>query len=361
MKIAMMSGALVNAGDFLIEHRSKALLEKFVPNAVVRSFKTNLSYDDAVDELNEYDLIVFAGGPFSLTEYSKHVPFVKNLTRLQVPVTIMGQGWYGKTISEKELYHRFFCPRTKEVFNFIAENSVPLGCRDWYTVHFLKSQGYHNTMMTGCPAWYDLDYIDGLCVNKPLDSNNFPYICISDTARGVPMTIPFMKAIAIYLRGKYPESSIQMVFHRLLEGKEELIESGFLEKYNLRYTEISGSVEGLSIYDNCSLHIGFRVHAHIYNLSRGNISILINEDARGVGVNDALGIRNITLRPFSEIAETGILPQELDDFIKLIDDYIEYIISSDFLQYRIACSNIQFYFKRMQQFIRKLEVLALSK
>lgn len=361
MKIAMMSGALVNAGDFLIGNRSRALFEKFIPNAEVSTFKTNIDYNNRVDELNEHDLVVFAGGPYSLHEYSRHVPFVSDLTRLKTPVVIMGQGWYGKTALEKELYHRFFCERTKEVFCFIAQNDVPIGCRDWQSVRFLKNQGYHNTLMTGCPAWYDLSHIDDLCVNERIACEGIQRICISDMGRWVPVAVPYMKALAVYLRKKYPKASICMVFHRLLEGKEELVEQGFLEKYGLEYADITGNVEGFSVYDDCSLHIGFRVHAHIYNLSRGNVSILINEDARGAGVNDALGIQNITLREFYEISETEMLPSGTDDFIKTIDDYLQYIFNSDFLQYRNACSNIQFYYKKMQKFIKQIEVLALSR
>ena len=361
MKIAMMSGALVNAGDFLIGVRSKALLERFISNAEVQIFKTNVSYNNRIDELNEYDLIVFAGGPHLLHEYPKHVPFVSDLTKVKSPVVIMGQGWYGKTAVEKELYHMFFSKETREFFSYIAQNAAPIGLRDWQSVRFLKNQGYHNTLMTGCPAWYNLSYIDNLYVNEHISQDGVQRICIADTARGVPMTIPFMKALAIFMREKYPKSSICMVFHRLLDGKEELVEQSFLKKYDLEYVDIAGSADGLSIYDNCSLHIGFRVHAHIYNLSRGNISILINEDARGAGVNDALGIQNITLRPFSDIAETGILLHEMDDFIQSIDDYLQYIFDSDFLQYRNACLNIKFYYKRMQKFIRQIETLALSK
>ena len=62
MKLALMSGAFVNAGDFLIEDRCKALLEKFVPNAEVDVLKRNVSYDDKIDCLNSYDALIFGGG-----------------------------------------------------------------------------------------------------------------------------------------------------------------------------------------------------------------------------------------------------------------------------------------------------------
>lgn len=62
MKIALLSGAFVNAGDFLIEQRSKVLLETNIPNVQVDVLKRNRCYDDKIDMLNGYDMIVFGGG-----------------------------------------------------------------------------------------------------------------------------------------------------------------------------------------------------------------------------------------------------------------------------------------------------------
>lgn len=79
MKVALMSGAYINAGDFLIENRSKALIEKFVKNAEVDILKRNIAYDDKMDMLNNYELIVFGGGPgFQRKMYPDAMPFVQN-------------------------------------------------------------------------------------------------------------------------------------------------------------------------------------------------------------------------------------------------------------------------------------------
>ena len=63
MRIALMSVAYKNSGDFLIEARSKALLEYCLDDVKIDVFKRDISYDDKVEELNKYDLIVFGGGP----------------------------------------------------------------------------------------------------------------------------------------------------------------------------------------------------------------------------------------------------------------------------------------------------------
>lgn len=58
MKIALMSGAYVNAGDFLIEKRSRELLEANLPDVRVDILKRNVSYDGKLELLNSYDLLV---------------------------------------------------------------------------------------------------------------------------------------------------------------------------------------------------------------------------------------------------------------------------------------------------------------
>ena len=63
MKIVLMSGAYVNAGDFLIEQRCLRLLEKYLPKAQVDVWKRNISCEGRLEELRAYDLIVFGGGP----------------------------------------------------------------------------------------------------------------------------------------------------------------------------------------------------------------------------------------------------------------------------------------------------------
>ena len=96
MQIALMSGAYVNAGDFLIEERCISLLLANISGAQVDIFKRNISYDDKIDILNAYDLIIFGGGPgFQKNVYPDKMPFVSDIDRITTPIAIMGWGWKG--------------------------------------------------------------------------------------------------------------------------------------------------------------------------------------------------------------------------------------------------------------------------
>lgn len=356
MKIVLMSGAYVNAGDFLIEQRCLRLLEKYLPKAQVDVWKRNISCEGRLEELRAYDLIVFGGGPgYQKNLYPDAVPFVSDLSSLKTPVVIMGWGWKGKDISDQSIYKQRL---SESMIRFVknAENfgGGGLGCRDWYTVRFLKNLGFHKYSMTGCPAWYDLDVLEGLHVDKKQIKSDVSNICISDAAF---ISHKWMLApLAVHLRRKYPKAKIQLIFHRGIKDRGKALRNPlFWEKYQLGYKDISGSAEGFSVYDACDLHIGFRVHAHIYSLSRGKISVLINEDARGNGVNEALGIQNICL-PLQGKLSGKVLPRKnMQVLLKAVDDYLDYLCDTDYLQYENACMNIRHYYENMREFVQGFE------
>ena len=54
--------------------------------------------------------------------------------------------------------------------------------------------------------------------------------------------------------------------------------------------DTSYGLEKVSFYEECDLHVGYRVHGHIYFLAKRKPSFLIHEDGRGRGASEALGL-----------------------------------------------------------------------
>jgi len=223
-----------------------------------------------------------------------------NLDDIKTKIVAIGLGWYGGFGIDgfnHTLYESYkYTEKTRLLLDRIEKDSV-LSCRDLLSVRSLKNNGYKNILMTGCPAWYDIENINKTTLR---DGINLPYkkICISDP--GNKRNTDAAYKVTEFLRKKYPEAHINFVFHRgihhdkltdksLSEKYEELV--GKLEKLGgVDICDISYGTEGFKIYDDCDIHIGFRVHAHIYNLSKRNISLLIEEDGRGAGQNEVLGL-----------------------------------------------------------------------
>ena len=57
---------------------------------------------------------------------------------------------------------------------------------------------------------------------------------------------------------------------------------------------MAGNLDAMSAYDACDLHVGYECHAHVYMFGIRAPSVLIAEDARGIGFNYTLGVGGVT-------------------------------------------------------------------
>lgn len=241
----------------------------------------------------------------------------------------------------------------------VDKDGLGLGCRDLFTVRSLQKDNLNNLHMTGCPAWYDLDYIDKSSFRH---DSQIKSIYISDPAN-LSNTI-YIAPIITLLKEKFPGANIRFIFHR---GIQKSVVS-IIDKFSdVSYVDISGSSEGFRIYDKCDLHVGFRVHAHIYNLSIRNKTILIEEDGRGTGVDESLGL--VSIKAFSDLTFPRLI--NLKDIYKifrhrpiilqnehLIDElslYIDCLCQTDFQYIRNAFILQRQYFTNMISFIKKIK------
>jgi hypothetical protein len=75
----------------------------------------------------------------------------------------------------------------------------------------------------------------------------------------------------------------------------------------------AGSTRKLNLYDQCDLHVGYRVHAHLDFLSRRKASLLLQEDARGVGQSLTLGTDDVNARDADALDQVG---ERLDAYLR---------------------------------------------
>ena len=105
IKLCLMSGAFLNAGDFLIERTSLDLIKHFIPNSDVMVLKrVQEDYTDKIGMLNQFDAIIFAGGPIYQTKiYPNGIPFVKKeaLGGVKIPIFFSGGGAKGDVYLQK--------------------------------------------------------------------------------------------------------------------------------------------------------------------------------------------------------------------------------------------------------------------
>lgn len=345
--ILFIHGAVKNAGDFLIAYRSQKLLESLISNCNISSFyeKTDFGDKKYKEILDNSFSIVFAGGPFFTNNiFPNDVTHYEKLLELKIPMINVGGGWFGKDDSRESVENYHLNQESISVLNKIISDSGCLSCRDNYTIKALEANGLTNAALHGCPAWYDIDFVNEEKLSMP---TSIKRICVSDPARETndELIIPLFD----YLRRTFPCAEMVFVYHRDVRDNQD-IKRYFVEK-QVRVVYIADDYKGFSIYDSCQLHIGFRVHAHIYNLSHRNLSVLIEEDGRGAGVDEALGLSRIhSYKRVSDI--NNIVRYERNySYINEIEEWLVRCRETDCEDYKKAFTKMKICFEKMSKHI----------
>ena len=291
-----LSGAKKNVGDFLIGDRAVNLLRIHRPDVEIDIWDRWQSLDNRLDEINASRALILGGGPaYQRSLYPGVFPLVSDLSQIKIPIVPMGLGWGGRSMLSINEF-QFSDVALKAIKKFhggIAFSS----CRDHLTLAILQQNQIHNVLMTGCPAWYEPSYI-GAAFHKP---KHFEKIVI--TTAQAPEFVSHNIKLVDSVRLAYPEAQIYCVFHRGIEKDQytpaaeatrlQAIKDAAVAS-NCEIIDAAYDLEKIGFYKECDLHIGYRVHAHIYFLSVKRPSFLFHEDGRGVGVSSVLGLPDVT-------------------------------------------------------------------
>jgi hypothetical protein len=292
--IVTICGAYRNCGDHLIGKRARALLTAFVDDDIVVVDRKSIS-DETYPALNRARAVMLCGGP----AYQREIfPKVYPLDRQRVtsPIIPFGLGWKSPAHGSPEKF-KF----ATEASNFIRDIHAGIevsSARDPLTVEVVSRHGVENISMTGCPAWYDL----------PSFEQSYRFIeDIGSVVLSMPAIMqPGVAELATWLSGRFPKARRVLSFHHGLlpsdtptglqaaKDFEAFCASSAAAGWEM--ADLANDLPGMeSLYDSADLHVGYRVHAHLFCLSRRIASILVNEDIRGVGQARALGAANLTV------------------------------------------------------------------
>lgn len=367
MNIIYLSGAYKNAGDFLIEKRAIEIIQYVFPDAKIKRFLRN-EIEKNIEDINKGDCIIIGGGPIYGIDLKKKIPLTAYMNDIKRPTMILGGGWYGDNGSSYAVQHYRFEKLTKSFLNNIYGSGYGFSCRDLQTMNVLKNEGFSNVTMTGCPAWYDLENIGNIELKNK--DKKIKKIAVSDPAK--VYTMEGIVPVIQFLKKRFLNAEIVYVFHRGI-GYDQYTSNKISRKLQKISTQIkdmgvyvkdiSYSAEGFKIYDECDLHIGYRVHAHIYNLSIRNRSVLIEEDGRGAGVNESLGLPSIKAYNDKYLVRNKYLkkiyvktPYARNKYvINELATYLDVLEESDFQYITNAFILQNQYFKCMVNYIRKLK------
>jgi hypothetical protein len=157
----------------------------------------------------------------------------------------------------------------------------------------LQKHGISNIKLVGCPAWYDFEAL-GLSFEKP---STIKSIAISTVVPRWRYHRKQFRYLLRRIRNEFPETILYCSFHRGIFHDNH---TSFIRSIHLRrFKRIANKQEYIVLnpafipkkleeYRDIDLHIGYRVHGHIYFFAMRHPSYLLQIDGRGAGVSESL-------------------------------------------------------------------------
>lgn len=375
-----------NVGDKLIEQRTKELvtLEK---GAV--DFLTIFREEDLtphLEQINNTRAILMPAFPIRDTPMHPGVyRLVDDLSRIQVPMIPIGANWNVYPGDEQSRREVAYSSATRKFLSYIAERVEKVSCREYYACDILTKHGIDNTLMTGDPAWFLASAI-GKPMLRPQQIKRFVF--------SPPLSAYYVgqaKHVMEMLAKLFPTAERTCAFHLFdtdtnPKGDEKSEKSAafnpevtaknrairdYARTLGFTIKEMAGDLNNLEYYQSCDLHVGYECHAHLNFLSRRIPSILIAEDARGVGFNYTLGVggftgfiraqikassqnKTITSGYCTSIEELVLAPPKANVHLQ-IEEFLSHELESGFRRYvGLAAYLDDVYENRMKPFIQSL-------
>jgi phosphotransferase system IIB component len=292
--IILVSGAKKNIGDFIITHSATRLLAHLKNEKIVKLPNWE-SLDNHLELVNKTRALVVAGGPgFRPNMYGGVYPLFSDPekpTKLGKPIYFLGLGWKGDPGDAVDLRNYLFNRKTKDFIELNAQQ-LHFSARDVLSYQVLVQNGIEEPVLSGCPVWYEPEKI-GQKFKRPVEIKKIVF-----TPPQKYMYYKQSQKALLKLRELYPKAIIYCAFHRgtasdnfttAEEGERLQKYVKFAKSRGFIVKDVAYDLKKIDFYLDCDLHIGYRLHAHLYFLRIRKPSILIEEDGRGIGMSRTLG------------------------------------------------------------------------
>ena len=292
-----------NVGDKLIETRLKELLKAEKGDSEFLTIFREEPLDDRLAEINATRAALMPAFPVRDTPmYPGTYRLAQELDSIRVPMIPVGANWNAYPGDAETRRAVNYSQETTAFLQYVASQTPQVSCREYHLPRILARHGVPNTVMTGDPAMFRLDRL-GQPMARPSSVENVvfspplsPYY--ADQAKAVMTLLAELfanarRTCAFHLadrsQGGGPRSENSAAMTPAVAEKNRRIREHAAD-LAFEVLDVAGRVEGLATYDACDLHVGYECHAHLCFLSARLPSVLIAEDARGVGFNYTLGV-----------------------------------------------------------------------
>ena len=260
-----------NIGDYLISRSTEEAIRSILPDCEITSFFRKEKWENIGKTVIEQDHLIFACLAIRERDMAKNVyPYIQEIIDSKIPFTIIASGTQLPVHKKRMGKIDKFSAKNRDLLANLSEQCRGFSTRGCVSQSFCQSLGL-KTENLGDIAFFDERF------NKRRFEIAQPIrkIAISDPHYWRAF-IPEFKELYFGLQKRFPDAEIMITQH----GKSGLENLLIKENFNINpiYQEPE---EGLEVYDDVDLHVGFRVHAHVATLKRRKYSYLIEQDGRG--------------------------------------------------------------------------------
>lgn len=326
-----------NVGDKLIEEAVKSLV------AAVRGdseFLTIFREDDLTGQLpaiNRTRAVLMPAFPIrDLPVWPGVYRLTPRLGDIRVPLIPIGANW---NTYPGDYFDRSTVVYSPETAAFLRHTAGPAGvisCREYHLCRILRRHGIANPIMTGDPAWFDLD-----CLGKPMKR---PAV-VKKLVFTPPLSAFFedqAHALLSMLAELFPAAEKYCVFHLAdcitnplapgersdnslamspeVAAKNESIRN-FARRKDFQVIMGNHELARIAFYRDCDLHVGYECHAHWGFLRQRLPSVLIAEDARGVGFAYTGGVGGFEGFARQEFPAAPLRPRDTSGYCGSREEY----------------------------------------
>lgn len=296
-----------NVGDKLIEARLQSIIEHEKGERAFVSIFREEPLEPMLDQINRARAVLMpALAVRDLPMYPGCYRLVEDLSRIEVPLIPVGANWNvypGDAFSRRTLE---YSEATQAFLKRIAAQVDAFSCREFHACRVLARHGITNALMTGDPAWFDLAHLE-----RPMHRPSR----VERVVFSPPMSPQYAEQalhLMQMLAALFPDATRYCSMHvsdrdtqanaraeNSAAMSPEVTEKNrkvraWAEELGFEVRHAAGELANLDYYETCDLHVGYECHAHARFISLRRPSILIAEDARGVGFNDTLGVGGFT-------------------------------------------------------------------
>jgi hypothetical protein len=287
----LLTGQRGNSGDDLIKESAVNLLKTLRQDRSLIIFPSwEYFNDERLDIVNNSKALILCGGPaLRQNTFGDVYKLRKNLNDIKVPILTFGIGYRDTLGSWNNTYQFEISDQTIALLKKINENGFLSSVRCYNTLNVLKSHGLNNFVMTGCPAFYKFPQFSEPAVSfDEIKTIGFSTGRKYQTLPGMAeQQIQLIKSLVSH----FPNCKLTVAFHDPIDPSSEKTNQilQFLNEQNIDYKDISHSAQNLiNFYSKIDIHVGFRVHGHIFMSSIKKPSILLCEDGRGKGIRNTI-------------------------------------------------------------------------